>query len=77
MDLVGSRLIAPDLVEAGEQVVYPVVDLVLAQCESKEGMGSLFCFMVPIDEQQAAAAAKGAGQLTAFFEPPARCLQRA
>jgi signal transduction histidine kinase len=27
-------------------------------CESKEGMGSLFCFMVPIDEQQAAAAAK-------------------
>src|SRR3989337_260749 len=28
-------------------------------CESKEGMGSLFCFMVPIDEKQAAAAAKG------------------
>jgi len=27
-------------------------------CESKEGMGSLFCFMVPIDEKQAAAAAK-------------------
>jgi two-component system sensor histidine kinase VicK len=27
-------------------------------CESKEGMGSLFCFMIPIDEKQAEAAAK-------------------
>lgn len=27
-------------------------------CESKEGVGSLFCFMLPVDEQSAAAAAK-------------------
>jgi signal transduction histidine kinase len=27
-------------------------------CESKEGMGSLFCFMLPIDEDKASAAAK-------------------
>jgi signal transduction histidine kinase len=27
-------------------------------CESKEGMGSLFCFMLPMDEEKASAAAK-------------------
>lgn len=27
-------------------------------CESKEGMGSLFCFMLPVDEEKASAAAK-------------------
>jgi len=27
-------------------------------CESKEGVGSLFCFMLPTDEKQASAAAK-------------------
>jgi signal transduction histidine kinase len=27
-------------------------------CESKEGMGSLFCFMLPIDEEKASAAGK-------------------
>jgi len=27
-------------------------------CESREGMGSLFCFMIPVDERQAAAVAK-------------------
>jgi signal transduction histidine kinase len=27
-------------------------------CESKEGMGSLFCFMLPIDEEKASAAAR-------------------
>jgi signal transduction histidine kinase len=27
-------------------------------CESKEGMGSLFCFMIPVDEHQAQAASK-------------------
>jgi signal transduction histidine kinase len=27
-------------------------------CESKEGMGSLFCFMLPVDEEKATAAAR-------------------
>jgi signal transduction histidine kinase len=27
-------------------------------CESREGMGSLFCFMIPVDERQAAAVAR-------------------
>jgi signal transduction histidine kinase len=27
-------------------------------CESKEGTGSLFCFMLPVDAQQADAASK-------------------
>lgn len=27
-------------------------------CESKEGMGSLFCFMLPVDEEKASAAAR-------------------
>jgi signal transduction histidine kinase len=27
-------------------------------CESKEGVGSLFCFMLPVDELRASAAAK-------------------
>jgi len=27
-------------------------------CESKEGTGSLFCFILPVDEKQATAAAR-------------------